>query len=109
MKERSHSFKALGYLAAPVVLAIIAILSIYATMQITLPEAYAQYEVLLTVITFFLVGFSMLCAAPCAVMTVVHSILAMVKDKKFAWPVIMLHLDLLIMVLYGYFVYLLFR
>ena len=94
MKERSHSFKALGYLVAHMVLAAIGILAIYGVLHFTVPDAFAQYAVLLTVFTFFLVGFYLLCALPCGVMTLWHCVCAMVKDRKFVFPIIYILLDM---------------
>lgn len=94
MKERSHTLKALGYLIAPTILVVIAMLAVFGTMRVTFPERFAQYEVLMSVISFFLVVFSVLCTLPCGVMTMVHSIFAMVKDRKYLFPIILIHLDL---------------
>lgn len=92
--NRNHTLKSLGYLLATICVCVLACLLIFAALKVTLPEEHVQYEVVLTVFAFIGLLFFTLSALPCLVMSAVHSVFAMVKDRKFLFPIILFTLDL---------------
>lgn len=92
--NRSHTFKSLCYLFAPICTGAFAAGSLYLAVDYALPEALAQYSVLLTILAVIGVGFYLLTSLPCTVLAAWHSIFAMIRDKKYLFPGIFLTADL---------------
>ena len=92
--NRSHTFKSLCYLFAPICTGVLAAASLYLAMDVTLPEALVQYSVLLTILAVIGVGFYLLTSLPCTILAAWHSIFAMIQDRKYLFPGIFLVADL---------------
>ena len=92
--NRSHTFKSLCYLFAPICTGVFAAACLYLAVHVTLPEELVQYSVLLTILAVIGVGFYLLTSLPCTILAAWHSILAVIRDKKYLFPGIFLVSDL---------------
>lgn len=91
--DRNHTLMSLKYILALLLTGLITAAVLYGALHIHLPEDYAQYEVVLTVFSVISLGFFALCGIPCGIMAAWHSIYAIIKDRKYLFPLLLMLLD----------------